>query len=487
MIRTTLTAHLAEAARQELTLQLNDRDIGLLATQNQRHYVMSGNRRVQMLAGFLTDRDDAASVMTTRALLRYWLTSFRELQINGLTRFPQCVERNRLDADFLLLMDSERVFVWCGPEFGVYLHRGRHLYRQQPTYPPQSDELSICCSNLDFYAFRPREGDDILIIDPAFIDLFDVLELEHLFSDIRQMNLAMTELTRLALSSGYNADTTWISSQIQKLEHDPEELSAESRERVSGRRGSQTKAVPWFGQIKLSKVVPLLDGYIRLLQPDLDRFKNVRKPTSSVEFYQPKPPKFTTNFQQTGGHRSGLSLKDTSLASVTHKDSAIPDQFQVKPTKLDRMKLWNTDAIRERFARVHYKLKNLVPGSRGLSILSYFALWLIVLVLIVSIALSIQNARQKKLTPNDDRPVVTTQQPSQEIPKTDFEIDVVVKASSLRILAAPGLEELVGTVTRGDHVTQLTNPKDGWVMVRLQDGRTGYVQENLLLSPDEGD
>ena len=47
MIRSTVTAHLAETDRSELTLQLNDREIGVLATQEQRLYDLSGNRRGQ--------------------------------------------------------------------------------------------------------------------------------------------------------------------------------------------------------------------------------------------------------------------------------------------------------------------------------------------------------------------------------------------------------------------------------------------------------
>jgi hypothetical protein len=47
MIRSTLTAHLADVDRHELTLQINDRDIGLLASQHQRYYVMSGKTVLQ--------------------------------------------------------------------------------------------------------------------------------------------------------------------------------------------------------------------------------------------------------------------------------------------------------------------------------------------------------------------------------------------------------------------------------------------------------
>jgi len=158
MIRSTLTAHLADVDRQELTLQINDRDIGLLASQHQRYYVMSGNRRVQMIAGLFTHRDDPASISSTRALLRLWLMTFRDLQINGLARFPQCAQSRDLDADFILLMDAHRVLIWCHRDQGVYLLSWNRLYRQQPTYPPQQDALLSLGIPLDFYAFRPQRG-----------------------------------------------------------------------------------------------------------------------------------------------------------------------------------------------------------------------------------------------------------------------------------------------------------------------------------------
>ncbi|MDD3418492.1 MAG: SH3 domain-containing protein [Eubacteriales bacterium] len=62
-----------------------------------------------------------------------------------------------------------------------------------------------------------------------------------------------------------------------------------------------------------------------------------------------------------------------------------------------------------------------------------------------------------------------------------------MKASSLRVVASPGGDELVGTVTRGDRVTQLATPKDGWILIKMTDGRLGYVPESLLLFPDEGE
>ena len=113
MIRSTLTAHLAERDRKELTLQLNDRDIGLLATHRQQHYVASGNRRVQLIAGILTDKDDPVAIHDTRVQLRQWQLAFRNLQIQGLSRFMQEELDTELEADFLFLMTAVIVLVFC--------------------------------------------------------------------------------------------------------------------------------------------------------------------------------------------------------------------------------------------------------------------------------------------------------------------------------------------------------------------------------------
>lgn len=485
MIRSTVTAHLAETDRSELTLQLNDRDIGVLATQEQRHYVMSGNRRVQLIAGLLTDPEDHAHVLSTRAMLRHWLISFRELQINGLSRLPVIIERNRLAADFLLLMDSEIVLVWCQPQFGVYLHRGHHLYRQQPTYPPEQGACAAFCPKLDFYAFRPREGDDLLVIDPSFIDLFDPADLEDLLADIHQINVAMTELTRLAYSYGRDADTTWFSAQIQRLDTDLELLSAESRERVSGRRETGRRTVSWINHLQLSKVVPLLDGNIRIQPAGLDRYAG-RSAPPPARGYGPQPPEFQTVWRQSGEENSRLSIKGRTGGQEGRRKRGESDPYEPRSGWMDRVKHWNTEGIRSRFIRFHRKLTHLVPGSRGLSLLAYVAIWMVVLVLLVSAFYALKRGGKEE-DPKEERPKVTGQDSLTETPKTEFEIDIIVKASSLRVVSEPGGEELVASVTRGDHVTQLTGPRDGWILIRLEDGRSGYVPESLLLSAEEGD
>ena len=70
MIRTTITAHIPAASLKELTFQINDRNLGALALQRQQNYVMTGNRRVQMVTGLLTDRKRPSAVAEDKHQLR---------------------------------------------------------------------------------------------------------------------------------------------------------------------------------------------------------------------------------------------------------------------------------------------------------------------------------------------------------------------------------------------------------------------------------
>ena len=88
--------------------------------------------------------------------------------------------------------------------------------------------------------------------------------------------------------------------------------------------------------------------------------------------------------------------------------------------------------------------------------------------------------QQNEDVPKVSQPLIDAD--DNEVIATDFEIKLTVKAQSMQIMAAPGSTELVATTTRGDTVWQLTKEdKDGWVMVRLADGRTGYVPLTVLL------
>lgn len=466
MIRSTLTAHLAERDRKELTLQLNDRDIGLLATHRQQHYVASGNRRVQLIAGILADKDDPVAIHNTRVQLRQWQLAFRNLQIQGLSRFMKEEINEQLEADFLFLLTAEIALVFCHKDLGVYLHRGERIYRQQPTRPPQVN-ISDSISKLDFYAFRPQENDNFLIIDPEFIDLFMVEELEDLFGDMRQLNVSMAELSSLASQSGYAQDTTWFSVHVQRI--DAGQMSDYKKNSLGS---SQYDHSEFLQSFRRSKVVPLRDGNVRILPPELER----EKQSEYYESAQTKAPRFVSSF---GNNKTSLKNNNRKKQQDYPSAARTQDENPPDPDMVDRIKMWNTGGIKKFFANFLYRITHLFKSSRSLSILTFVAIVLVVLLILVWGLTSIGSNAD-----SEDEPLNTeslfTENTTVDPDATIFEIEVEIQANSLQVMSTPGGNELIATLQRGDRIFQTGQPEDEWVRVRLPDGRQGYVLEQLL-------
>lgn len=470
MIRSTLTAHLTERDRKELTLQLNDRDIGLLATHRQQHYVASGNRRVQLIAGILTDKDDPVAIHNTRVQLRQWQLAFRNLQIQGLSRFMEEEIDDQLEADFLLTMTAEMVLVFCHKDFGVYLHRGKRIYRQQPTLPPQIN-ISESIRKLDFYAFRPHENDNFLIIDPEFIDLFMVEELEDLFGDMRQLNVSMAELSSLASQSGYAQDTTWFSVHVQRI--DAGQMSDYKRSSYGSSRYDYSDFLQSF---RRSKVVPLRDGNVRILPPELERERQVKY----FESNQAEAPKFISSF---GNEKASLQNRREKEHQKYPSAARTQDENPPDPGMVDRIKMWDTSGIKAFFKNFLYRITHLFEHSRSLSILTFIAIVSVILLFLVwgitSIGSGAGSEEESVSTEN-----LVTQNTTVDPDATIFEIEVEVRANSLQVMSTPAGSDLIATLQRGDRIFQTSQPEEGWVRVRLTDGRQGYVLEQLLF-PEE--
>jgi hypothetical protein len=192
-----------------------------------------------------------------------------------------------------------------------------------------------------------------------------------------------------------------------------------------------------------------------------------------------KPPSFKPL-------ESDVLQKDEPALRIRTEDDESSDQKQykdldietlAKPSRLERIKLWNTDGIRRILDRWHHRLTHLFPESRSLSILAYVAMWLVILVIVIAILTSAGRRQNADIT--ESRPLITAPEHSQA-QSYEFEVEVVVEASSLRVLSEPDGTILVATVKRGDKVTQLKKPEKDWVLIRLEDGRTGYVLMELL-------
>ncbi len=469
MIRTLVTAHINSLDLHELTIQINDRSLGYLTTQKQQNYVASTNRRVQMITGIRTDRLDQNLIVESRDMLRKWSAVFRELQIYGLDILPSILNRDQLHAEFLFLIHDEVAIALLSRHWGFYLQRGGRLYRQQPAVPHLDVIPDSFMKQAYYYAFVPREGDIILALDPNFIDLFEPEGLEEILSDPRQMTVKMSELTALASAYGYASDHTWIGFQVTRIEQ-PTHTRKATLQRIPLTRDH------------LSKVIPVSGG--NRLAVNTSRGQDIEEQRVQVPGESNYP-------RLSGGYRIDDEVEIPEPERIKIKSgrpSSAKAQMEGEERAgiLDRIKLMEFDKTKGIWNKFLFKITHLFPASRSLSVLALIAIVLVILVLLVTML--------QLLTGGNDDPRETTEIPTitepvsdteGTTPPTDFEIKVTVRAQSMQIMAAPGATELVATAVRGDTVYQLTQEdQDGWVMVRLSDGRTGYVPLSVLIPDD---
>lgn len=478
MIRTLVTAHINSLDLHELTIQINDRSLGYLTAQKQQNYVASTNRRVQMVSGIRSDRLDQESIVRSRDLLRKWATVFRELQIYGLDVFPSILKREQLHADFLFLICDEIVLVLVSRYLGLYLHRNDHLYRLQPATPQPSILPGSFMPTADYYAFVPAEGDLLLALDPDFVDLFEPQGLEEILSDPRQMTVKMSELSNLVSAYGYASDHTWVGFQVTRIEQ-PFHTRKSSLKKISTHKDH------------LSRVVPVADSNYLLTDESREQA------TESVSSKVPVPVE--GNYPRLSRkHRLGEGGRAEEKAKISRRE-ADPNyerrpssqetqrEYEEDISAIDRIKMLELKKSKRLWESFLYRLTHLFPSSRPLSALALICVTLMILVIIVLIFTGIKSNKNVG-KPNQGKatiPLPSLENEADDTIATDFEIKLSVKAQSMQIMSSPGSSDLIATATRGETVWQLTREdKDGWVMVRLTDGRTGYVPLAVLL-PDQ--
>lgn len=448
MIRTTITAHIPAASLKELTFQINDRNLGALALQRQQNYVMTGNRRVQMVTGLLTDRKRQSAVAEDKYQLRQWESAFRDLQIGGLVTFPEVVEREHLRCDLLCLLDDQRFIGYTTPRFGIYLNRSNRLFRVQPianTVPPHF-------FGLDLYSFDVEAGDNILVMSPEFIDLFDAAELIEQFMAFKQVPTVMSRLSDLAETYGEGLVKPWLSFQVQRTQED--QAHSDALPLKSGKR--------YPHNIGKSKVVRLENGNVFIAVNPAHQVVTKHEQREKIHLVEPEPDQIPLEPK----HGFFPSGSRTLLES------------ERQTTRLDRLKARDVGGASAQKHGFLHRLLNLFPGQVLLSRVVFIALILVVLVMLVLGGQTL--LKRNSLLSNTETTTTATVSDEPNTLRTDYEIELEVKASNLSVYAQGGEGRLIGTVMKGERIWKLSEPIDDWVMVRLEDGRTGFVYAPVL-------
>lgn len=451
MIRTTITAHIPAASLKELTFQINDRSLGGLALQRQHNYVMTGNRRVQMVTGIVTDRRRTNAIAEDKHQLRLWEQCFRELQTSGLTVFPSVAERDNLRCDFLTLIDDTRLICYTTPRFGLYLSRAGRLFRVQPIEMPAGVPRFF---GLDIYSFDVEAADNILVLAPEFVDLFDAKELIETFSALRQVPTVMSKLSDLAETYGEGLVKPWLAFQIQRTQEDQQTTAGQP----SARRN-------FPANLPKSKVVRLENGNIfipvKAAAPEPPKRKSDR-----IHLVEPEPSQIQLESRQ-GFYPSGRRTLAASERSAT---------------RFDRLKTKDMKSLGREGTSFLKRLVNLFPGQKLLSRLVFLVLVsLLILLLVLGGKAILSRATANDGAPTESVLIMNPEQSGNRVsPPTDYEIEWLVDASSLTVYSEGGGGRVLGTVMRGETIWKLSEPENDWVLVRLEDGRTGYVYAAMV-------
>lgn len=451
MIRTTITAHIPSASLKELTFQINDRSLGGLALQRQHNYVMTGNRRVQMVTGIMTDRKRPNAIAEDKHQLRLWESCFRELQTGGLAVFPSAAEREHLRADFLILIDEARFVCYTAPRFGLYLNRAGRLFRVQPIDMPAGAPRFF---GLDLYSFDIEAGDNVLVLAPEFVDLFDAGELIETFSALRQVSTVMAKLSDLAETYGEGLVKPWLAFHIQRTQED---------QSTDGLGLKSKRQFP--GNLPKSKVVRLENGNI-FIPVKAAPPEPKQKPSDKIHLVEPEPTQIRLE-SKNGSYPSGSRTLAESERGTT---------------RLDRLKTKDMASFGRDGGGLVKRLMNLFPGQVLLSRIVFFALLLLLLLLVAAGGRALIARNRRQTAPTAPTVLVVTPESGESVVtlSTDYEIEWEVDVNSLTVYHEGGGGRLLGTVKRGDLIWKLSEPVDGWVLIRLEDGRIGYVYAAMV-------
>ena len=258
----------------------------------------------------------------------------------------------------------------------------------------------------------------------------------------------MTELTRLAIHMAVTL-TQRFSAQIRGWIRI---LNFERKIKGAGIRPEGGRAISWGQANPKSRLFPCLMEMSALRQLILTALRY--RPRQPVVDYGPKRRLSGRTGRLTAGRFSlpvkgpGEVLRGMKIAG----GSANPGNW------LDRVKHWNTENSEVRSSVSQEAVSS--PGSRGLSLLAYLAIWLVALVLCCQ--LLCDRGDGKAEDPREEGPKVTSQESRPAIVKTEFEIDIIVKASSLGSYRNRGVSW--SPQSRGRSCNPVDQPLDGWIL-----------------------
>ena len=481
MIKSVFAAHLSEKDKQDLTLLIDDRPLGSLSEEDKSNFVLTASRDVHTMSGF-SNRSFYYDPRFNKDRIRLWAQIFREMQSRGLKILPDFIKNHHIYTEFLYLFNSEIFIGWQDRTQGLYLWRKNRLFRLQPTILPNNIFDAEWMNHADFYSFNLKQGDMVFSISEKIFSRLNPNKIEDYFNGKANLPTIINEIISKLRVYYDDLDLTWFGFQVERLDKN---IFAEENQSHLRKKNDFTNL------INSSRVSRVKDGQELIPAPKIkpsDTNYNFQDTDEIlIEYKLNEEQKSSTEMKSKFKNNQKVSDRDHRLYNLEklEKRRTENDVFW------DDVKSFSFEPIIQNFKKAMNNIFNFIPDQPVLSKLIVTAAVLLIILFVFMLGRTIgSNNTQVEETQVQESTFETRKMKlDDEVKAPDsalIEVEITVKANNLQVRQEPKTDAaIVATVQRGSKITQLTEPENNWVYVRLSDGKTfGYVYAESLLAEE---
>lgn len=471
MIRTVMTLRMSNKDLLDTTFLVNDTQVGYLAPAGKRNQVFSSHRYVQLIAGFQADlsRPDAAVIQ--RENISSWQRCARDVQQRGLALLPRAAEHFKLEPDWLIGLDNKYLHAYLTDSFVVCLLRGGELFQVEPVADGYSKMPQTWLGRLRQSTVEVEENDYFLFLPPVIFEYVNTEEVQSLLGGMQQLSAKVNELVELSRRRGYELDVSWMALQIQRIEYDTAQ--------------SET-----FGE----KITGFVGRFRRENPAETAR---QRAENSSLRNTAHRSEVDTSNMSEAdlaaAAARASMNYRNQPVSEVDLNDDNIDDKPQ--PITSGRSIENKHRSVAAEARRRQAKKTGIISVWSGwrreqkwLAVLLSLSVLIIVAWGISTLVNGDDKTSSSSSTTSESTAEPTPVPPTTTTTAAPVELKLTVAVRSLNFRETPGTDGgLITTLGEGSTVTQIGEITDGWVQVRLEDGREAYAFAEYLkeVEPEE--
>ncbi len=485
MIRTVMTLRMGSNDLQDTTFLINDTQVGYMSQSTRRNQVFSSHRYIQLIAGFRADHSQPDAQERQRDSLRLWQRCSRDVQQRGLSVLSQAAGHYNLMPEWLIGLDNKYLHAWLTGDFTVCLMRDGELFQVDPVADQYSKMPDSWMGILHQSTVEIMEKDYFLFLPPSFFDVVSAAETQNILNGMQQLSVKINELVDLGRIRGYELDSSWIALQVQKIEFDTAQ-GPSFKEKIAG----------FTGMFK--KTDPAETARMRAESSSLRQKSPISGDTTNS--YGDSPYKTGDNsisrpdgYQPTEAELAAAAARASMRYGKNNYDENAPEQIESVDDEFGQVNSRRRSVASEARSRANQNTKLFSIWQSWRREQKWLAVLLAISVLIL-VAWGISSALNKgddpasTTTTTTSAPVATPTPipPTETTTIAPVEIKLTVVARSLNFREAPGTDAgLITTLNEGTVVTKIEDAEEGWIKVRLEDGREAYAFGEYLQEVQE--